>query len=67
MIEFGVIKEYDGYCGIIISNNNIEYLLLKKEILYESPNIGDVVSFKSEIINTETEKKYIARFVKKKI
>ena len=66
MIKYGIIKEYDEYCGIIISEGKKEYLLLKKEILYESPSVGDIVSFKEEVVHTEIETKYIARFIKKK-
>ena len=64
MIKHGIIKEYDGYTGIIITIDRGEYILLKKEILYENPKIGDIVSFKYETISTEFETKYIARFVK---
>ena len=67
MKAYGIIKDYDGYCGTIISNDNIEYLLLRKELLYDDVNKGDVVIFTPETISTLTETKNIARFVKKKI
>ena len=66
MKEYGIIKYYDGYCGIIISSDNTEYLLLKKELLYNEASKGDVVIFTPETISTFTETKNIARFVKRK-
>lgn len=66
MKEYGIIKDYDGYCGTIISNNNTEYLLLKKELLYDDVNKGDIVIFTPEAVFTLIENKNIARFVKLK-
>lgn len=66
MKEYGIIKEYDGYCGIISGINNIDYLLLKKDILYENVVKGDIVIFTAEELAVNNEIRLIARFVEKK-
>lgn len=35
MKKYGVIIEYDGYCGTIVSVEGIHYLALKKDFLYD--------------------------------
>ena len=65
MKKYGVIIEYDGYCGTIISIEGIEYVTLKKDFLYENINRGDIVTFISEKISNITETNDIARFIKK--
>ena len=65
MKKYGVIIEYDGYCGTIVSVEGIHYLALKKDFLYENINKGDLVKFSSENISNITETKDRARFIKK--
>lgn len=66
MKEYGIIKEYDDYCGTISSINDVDYLVLKKDILYKNVKKGDIVIFNAETIVINNEPKYIARFVEKK-
>ena len=66
MKEYGIIKEYDGYCGTISGINNVDYLVLKKDILYKDVMKGDIVIFTAETLVVNNETKYIARFVEKK-
>ena len=66
MKEYGVIKEYDGYCGTISSVNDVEYLVLKKDILYDNVIKKDIVVFVPEILVINGETKNTARYVEKK-
>lgn len=65
MIKYGKIIEYNGSNGKIISNEGIKYILLSQNILYENPQIGDVVSFKEEIFKTPEISEKLATFIKK--
>ena len=65
MKEYGIIVDFDGYCGIAISKSSKEYLLLKKEFLYEDIKRGNLISFIPEIVKTPTESKLVARFINK--
>ena len=61
----GIVKEYDGYCGMITNEQNQEYLLLKKEIMNGIElQVNDEVSFIPEEVPTTTEDRKVARFVK---
>jgi hypothetical protein len=69
MNEKGKVEEFNGFYGIIKSDDGKHYLLLKEEIMKEfknSINKQDSVSFKSEIYKNSEIEQYIARFVKKR-
>lgn len=65
MIKYGKIVEYNGSNGEIICSEGFKYILLKQNLLYEVPEIGDVVSFREEIYKTPEIYEKIATFVKK--
>lgn len=63
----GKVIEYNGNTGIIIDNQNNEYLILKNNIINnENIAINDDVIFIPEIFNTIEIKEKIATFIKKK-
>ena len=65
MKENGIVKEYDGYCGIIVNELKEEYLLLKKELMEEVElKVNDMVSFVPEKVETLTKDRNVATFVK---
>lgn len=66
MKKEGIVKNYDGYTGIINDYLGKEYLLLKKETL-EKINEKDIVIFDPEVVITSEEDRNVARFVKKKV
>lgn len=64
MKKEGVVKEFDGYCGLVIDATGVEYLLLLKE-LGEPIDNDDEVIFEPEIVPTSSEDRFVARFVRK--
>lgn len=65
MIKSGILVEYDDNIGIIKDNENIEYIVLKKDIICDNLKINDMVKFESEVVMTSEEDKNIARFINK--
>lgn len=65
MIKSGILVEYDDNIGIIKDNENIEYIVLKKDIICDDLKINDLVKFESEVVITSEEDKNIARFINK--
>lgn len=65
MIKSGILVEYDDNIGIIKDNENIEYIVLKKDIICDDIKINDIVKFESEVVITSEEDKNIARFINK--
>ena len=69
MKKMGIVQSYDGYYGVIESDNGEKYLLLKDQIVkqedFNNLNVLDNVTFVPELYsNNEIEQK-VARFVKK--
>ena len=70
MSEKGKVEEFNGYYGIIKSDDGEYYLFLKEEIMKEfKDSIGkqDNVSFKSELYKNSEIEQRIARFIRKRI
>ena len=65
MIKVGKLIEYDNNIGIIKDINNIDHIVLKKDILCNDIKVNDIVNFTSEVFQTSEEDKNIARFVNK--
>ncbi len=65
MKKIGIVKEFDGYNGIIESLDGIEYNIFKKDIYYKDINKFDSVSFVPEEYNKPEYETNVARFVKK--
>lgn len=65
MIKSGILVEYDDNIGIIKDNENVEYIVLKKDIICDDLKINDLVKFESEVVITSEEDKNIARFINK--
>lgn len=65
MIKNGILVEYDDNIGIIKDKDNIEYIVLKKDIMCDDLKINDIVKFESEVVITSEEDKNIARFINK--
>lgn len=64
MKKKGTIIKFDNYNGIILSEDNIEYLFNKNNLLYDA-KINDKVIFNSELFETVEIKKYVATFIEK--
>lgn len=65
MKKKGIVLEYDGYYGKILSDGN-EYVVLKKDIInFELLNVNDEVTFIAEKVVLTNEERLIARFVSK--
>ena len=66
MKEVGVVIDYNGYNGIIKTENGEQFLLLKEEIVNnEELKKLDYVNFVKEIYNDPEYTQNIARFVRK--
>lgn len=65
MIKSGILVEYDDNIGIIKDKDNVEYIVLKKDIMCDDLKINDLVKFESEVVITSEEDKNIARFINK--
>ena len=65
MKNIGKIINYVGCSGLIIDNEGKKYILLKDNILYLNPKIGDLVTFKVEKFKTVEIEENIATFVAK--
>ena len=65
MIKSGILVEYDDNIGIIKYKDNVEYIVLKKDIMCDDLKINDLVKFESEVVITSEEDKNIARFINK--
>ena len=66
MKKLGIVIDYDGYNGSVISLEDYKrYLIMSKDIVnkkYTNIKKGDIVEFDSELFK---EKKLIARFIEK--
>ncbi len=65
MKAYGKIVEYDGYNGTIVDNKGNKFILMSKEVVNDTLEVGDYVSFKPEVFKTVEVKENIARFVTK--
>ena len=67
MKQVGIVKDYNGYNGKIITNEK-DYLLMKKDIVdqLKKLNNNDVVEFVPDKYDGSEVTKDIARFVRKK-
>ena len=65
MIKSGILVVYDDNIGIIKDKDNVEYIVLKKDIMCDDLKINDLVKFESEVVITSEEDKNIARFINK--
>ena len=65
MKKIGIVKEFDGYNGIIESLDGIEYNIFKKDIYYDNINKYDSVMFIPEEYKKPEYETNVARFVKK--
>ena len=64
MKKIGIVTEYDKTNGKILSFDNKEHLLMKKELLNQIKK-GDIVKFDSEKVDTTEGYKLVARFIEK--
>lgn len=62
----GIVIDFDGTYGRILSSDRVHYLLLSKEIIDGTVKEGDMVEFIPDRKVTPTITSLIARFVTKK-